>query len=247
MEDLVAKTFDGSGALMDSVAEGVKDIAGEEHSAAANQAVYWSTQAFKMDPSVFAVTPELMNVGLEGISFAGVTYKWPWVRSFEDMLSTTRLGAGVGGVGGGGDGGDGELLARVDRVEETARAARTAAEDSVRRIRQTSGSLGQQTGRALATAERARDHAEDSVRRIRQTSGSLGQQTGRALATAGQAKARADEAHRRLDRQQGAARRAVQATSTQQVANSRRPKYTEVLQDLERVRARVNALSAALG
>ncbi|MFP8884682.1 hypothetical protein [Streptomyces mangrovi] len=223
MEELIVKAFDAVVSAPDSLAEKVKEVVGEEHSATANQAVYWSTQAFKVDPSILAITPEMVSVDLEGVTFAGATLKWPWVSGLERWMTSTfggvagADGSGTGGDGGGGADGEirGELLTRIERTERTADTAREAAEESVQRIRRTSNSLGRQTGRALATAYRAQ--------------------------------ARADDAHRRLDRQQGAARRAVQATSTQQVANSRRPKYTEVLQDLERVRARVNALSAALG
>ncbi|MGW7611373.1 hypothetical protein ACWGKW_29760 [Streptomyces sp. NPDC054766] len=53
--------------------------------AANNQLIYESTQAFKTDPSILNISPEMMTVTAHGVSFLGVEiYKFPIIRKLDN-------------------------------------------------------------------------------------------------------------------------------------------------------------------
>lgn len=53
--------------------------------AANNQLIYESTQAFKTDPSLLNISPEMITVTAHGVSFLGVEiYKFPLIRGIDN-------------------------------------------------------------------------------------------------------------------------------------------------------------------
>ncbi|MCF6523052.1 hypothetical protein [Streptomyces sp. JJ36] len=67
---------------------------------ASDQAIYASNQALKWDPSLVALSPEVLSVDERGISLLGVEVTWPWTRWLQQEWEQGRPGQGseVAGV-----------------------------------------------------------------------------------------------------------------------------------------------------